>query len=295
MDKRSEFELPGRIGIGQYLPTGSIIHRLDPRAKIALGVLLIIAAVIVNSIAALIFLFAVLTAGLLLSRVQLKLAFVSMRTVLPFLILLAAIQMFAVPQFREDASVLWHWKFLALTDRSLKSGLLLMGRFVVIVVGISLFSFTTSTTELMHGIEHLLRPLQRIKFPAHESALVIHISLRFIPILMTEAERIMKAQASRGADFGSGKSNFIRRFRRMFPLFVPLFLVSLRHAQHLAEAMESRCYLGGEGRTRLIQLRADTRDYVALFVGLIALAGAIYMSVVQLDSLVLNAMKTGFV
>jgi energy-coupling factor transport system permease protein len=248
-----------------------------------------------SSLSALILLFLTLITAILISRVQMKLAFVSMGKVLPFLLILAAIQMFAIPQFREGASVLWRWKFMILTDRSLKSGLLLMGRFAVIVVGLSLFSFTTSTTEFMHGIERLLHPLQHIRFPAHEAALVIHISFRFIPILMTEAERIMKAQASRGADFGSGRSNFVRRFRRMLPLFVPLFLVSLRHAEHLAEAMESRCYMGGRGRTQLIRLQADRRDFFALLIGLFALAGALYMNFIKLDSLVLKVLNTAYV
>ena len=249
MARETEFALPGRISIGQYIPTGSVVHRLDPRIKLVLGLLLLASAVIVGSMAALLFLFFTVLAGLIISRVQLRMVFASFRVVLPFLLLLALIQVFAVPQFREEAALIWRWKFLIVTDRSLRSGLLLIGRFVVIVTGLSLFTCTTSTTEFMHGIEHLLRPLQSLKFPAHETALVINISIRFLPILMGDAEKLMKAQASRGADFGTGRINFVKRFRRMLPLFVPLFLVSLRHAQELAEAMESRCYMGGSGRT----------------------------------------------
>jgi energy-coupling factor transport system permease protein len=202
--------------------------------------------------------------------------------------------MFAVSQFRVDTVILWQWRFLTLTGRSLKSGLLLMGRFMVIVTSVSLFTFSTSTTELSHGIEHLLRPLQKVRFPAHETALVFNITIRFIPILLEETERIMKAQASRGASFGTGRMNIIRRFVRLLPLFVPIFLVSLRHAQNLGEAMESRCYLGGEGRTHLVQLRAERRDYAVLMVG-VAVAGiAIITSRYDMDGILFEYLKSAF-
>ena len=292
MAQRTEFELIGKIGIGQYIPTGSVVHRLDPRSKLVLGVLVIGVAIAVNSVVALLFLFLVVLTGLMLTKVQIKLPFIPLKRILPFLFLLAVIQMFAVPQFRIDAAVIWEWKLLVLTDRSLMSGLLLIGRFIVIVSVIGLFSFSTSTTELMHGVEHLLRPLQRLRFPAHETALVVNIAIRFIPILMGEAERIMKAQASRGADFGEGKHNFIRRLRRMFPLFVPLFIISLQHAQDLAEAMESRCYMGGVGRTQLVQLHTEGRDYLALSIGLCAVSGALCLSILHIDRVIWTGLRT---
>ena len=292
MAHRSEFELMGKIGIGQYIPTGSVVHRLDARMKLLLGTLLIGVAIFVSSITALLLLFVIVLFGLILTKVQVRLAFISMRRVLPYLFILAAIQMFAVPQFRLDAELIWEWKILVLTDRSLLSGLLLMGRFVVIVSFIALFSFTTSTTELMHGVEHILRPLQRLRFPAHETALVINIAIRFVPILMGEAERIMKAQASRGADFGTGRHNFIRRFKRMLPLFVPLFILSLQHAQNMAEAMESRCYMGGSGRTRLIHLHFEKQDFVAFLIGIGAIAGALCMSILKVDQTVWKGVVT---
>jgi energy-coupling factor transport system permease protein len=272
------------------MPGSSILHRLDPRSKLLMGLILITAAIMAGGMISLLLLFLTVLAGLILSRVQLRLAFIPIRRVFPFLIVLAAIQMFAVPQFRENAVVLWNWKFLLLTDRSLMSGLLLIGRFIVIVNGLSLFSFTTSTTEFIHGVEHVLRPFQRIRFPAHEAALVVNISIRFIPILTEEAERLMKAQASRGADFGTGRRGFLKRFRKMLPLFVPMFILSLRHAQNLGEAMESRCYMGGEGRTHLIQLHAEIRDYVAVTTGLCVFAAAIVLSRLRVDARVLQGL-----
>ena len=292
MAQRTELELIGKIGIGQYIPTDSVVHRLDARMKLLLGTLMIGAAIFVSSITALLLLFLTVLTGLILSKVQVRLAFISLRRVLPYLLILAAIQVLAVPQFRLDAAVLWEWKFFVLTDRSLMSGMLLIARFVVIVSLIALFSFSTSTTELMHGVEHILRPLQRVRFPAHETALVINIAIRFVPILMGEAERIMRAQASRGADFGTGRHNFIRRFRRMLPLFVPLFILSLQHAQNLAEAMESRCYMGGSGRTQLIQLRTERQDFIALIIGILAVSGALCLSIFQVDRTIWRELKT---
>ena len=130
MAHRSEFELMGKVGIGQYIPTGSVVHRLDARMKLLLGTLIIGVTIFVSSITALLLLFVIVLFGLLLSKVQVRLAFISMRRVLPYLFILAAIQMLAVPQFRLDAAVLWEWKFFVLTDRSLMSGLLLIGRFI---------------------------------------------------------------------------------------------------------------------------------------------------------------------
>jgi energy-coupling factor transport system permease protein len=132
------------------------------------------------------------------------------------------------------------------------------------VLGLSLFSFSTTTTELTHGVEHLLRPLQPLGLPAHEFALMVNIAIRFLPTLAEEAERLMKAQASRGADFGRGQRSFLQRTRQLLPLLVPLFLVSLRRAEELIEAMEARCYIGGKGRTYLIHLQARAVDYAAV-------------------------------
>ena len=286
MAQHNEFELMGKVGLGQYIATASVVHRLDARTKLTLSTLAIIASIFVNSMTALVLLLLAVLVCLSIAHVQVRLAFISIRRLLPYLLILAAIQMFAVPQFRLDASIVWKWKIFVLTDRSIQSGLLLLGRFVVIVSLLSLFSFTTSTSELMHGVEYMLRPLQRFRFPAHETALVINIAIRFVPLLVGEAERIMRAQASRGADFGRGGGNFIRRFIKMLPLFVPLFILSLQHAQNMAEAMEARCYMGGAGRTRLIQLRYCLNDYIALTAGLTVIATAIAVSLFNVDLVV---------
>jgi len=286
MPEPSEFEFLGRTTIGQYLPTGSVLHRLDPRVKLCMGLLLIIATIGTRSLAGLAILLAAVLLGLRLARISLRFAMSGLRPILPFLLLLALLQVFAIPQYTSGSAVLWRWHFLVITSGGLLAGALLIGRFCVLVLGISLFSFATSTTELTHGIEHLLLPLQRFGLPAHEFALVVNIAMRFLPILAAETERLMKAQASRGADFGRGRGSVLPRTRRILPLLVPLFLIALQRADDLVEAMEARCYMGGSARTHLVVLKAIRRDYafLALTGGLAVLA--IGLSAVRADALV---------
>jgi energy-coupling factor transport system permease protein len=285
MAERSEFELLGHMTIGQYLPTGSVVHRVDPRAKLLLVLLLIIAVVASASLLALASLLLTVLIALAVARIPLRFALAGLRPMLPFLLFLALLQVFAIPQYSANATVIWRWAILTMTDRSLLAGILLVARFATTVLGLSLFSFTTTTTELTHGIEHLLRPLQAIRLPGHEFALVVNVAVRFLPLLAEEAERLMKAQASRGADFGRGKRNPIQQARLLLPLLVPLFLVALRRAEELIEAMEARCYLGGRERTHLIHLRAKTSDYV-VFIGALALATlSVYLTAVDADGL----------
>jgi energy-coupling factor transport system permease protein len=260
--KRSEFEFSVKMSIGQFVPGNSFLHRLDPRVKIVVCIILIASAIVVGRIFAVTLLFIMVVSVLGFTDIGAGLAFRALKPVLPFLAVLAVIQMFAIPQFRENATVVWEWRFFHLTDRSLVSGVLLIGRFVVIVLALHLFSVTTSTNQLIHGVEQLVRPLEKIGVPAHELAMVVHISMRFLPILLFETERLMMAQASRGADFGKGRG--VRRLRRLIPLFVPMFLISLRHAEALAESMESRCYSGGKGRTYRLHPRLKRVDCLAM-------------------------------
>ncbi len=285
MPMASEFELLGRVTIGQYLPTGSLVHSLDPRAKLLVVLLLIIVVIVSNSLIGLSLLLLAVLAGLAVARIPLRFALAGLRPMLPFLILLALLQVFAIPQYSIGATVIWHRGILTITDRSLLAGILLIARFSIMALGLSLFSFSTTTTELTHGIEHLVRPLQTLRLPAHEFALVVNIAIRFLPILAEETERLMKAQASRGADFGRGRRNFVQRTRLLLPLLVPLFLVSLRRADQLIEAMEARCYLGGKGRTHLIRLQERLPDYVVVAGALGLATGAIYLSRVNADRL----------
>jgi energy-coupling factor transport system permease protein len=286
MARQSEFELLGRITIGQYLPTASPLHRLDPRAKLLMALLLVIAVVLTSSLVGQCLLLVAVLGCLALARVPLRFALAGIRSMVLFLALLALLQVFAIPQYSANARTLWHWTVLTVTDRSLVAGFLLVGRFSTMALGVSLFSFCTTTVELTHGVEHLLRPLQAWGLPAHEFALVLNIAIRFLPTLAEEAERLMKAQASRGAELGGLQGGPVRRARRMLPLLVPLFLVSLERAEQLIEAMEARCYLGGKGRTHLIQLRAQAADLVALTITVALAAAAVTCSASGVDRMV---------
>jgi energy-coupling factor transport system permease protein len=285
MAERSQFEFFSKMSIGQYLPTGSPVHALDPRSKMVMGVLLLCTAVVIQSLLSALVLLGAVIFALRLARVQFKIAFAPMKTMILFLAILALIQILAIPQLRTGR-VLLQWGALKVTDRSIVAGVLLIFRFAVIVLGVGLFTFSTRISEIVHGIEQLLRPLQRIGFPAHELALAAHISIRFFPILVGEAEQLMMAQAARGADFGYGKWNFIRKMRKMLPLLVPLFIVSLRYAQQLTRAMESRCYMGGAGRSHFIRLHAGRTDFAALLAACFVAGFALYLNYAGADTAV---------
>jgi energy-coupling factor transport system permease protein len=291
MAERSEFEFFAKLSIGQYIPTGSVVHRLDPRVKLILGVFLVVAAVTISSLVSALILTGAVILGLHLARVQLRLAFAPLKVMLIFLFILALIQLLTIPQFRTDADVIFQRGVLKITDRSIVSAILLIVRFVVIVLGLSLFSFSTSSSEVIHGIEHFLRPLQKIGFPAHELALTAHISLHFLPILVGEAEQLMMAQAARGADFGYRKWNFLRKIRKMLPLLVPLFIVSLKHAQNMTRAMESRCYTGGAGRTHFVRLQLQLADYLGLFLGCTIIASVMVVNLLKVDGVLWGLVK----
>jgi len=279
----NDFEFLRHITIGQYLPTGSAIHRLDPRAKLVMAGLFLIGAVATTSLSALVVALLVAMVGMAIARIPVRYALQGIRPVLPFLILLAILQVFTIPA-NDVGKVLWQWWRLILTVTDLRSAATILLRFLALILGLSLLSFATSTTELTHGTEHLLRPLQRVRFPAHELALVLAITIRFVPMLALETEHIAKAQASRGADFGRGHTNPFKRAVRMLPLLVPLFVGALRRGETLALAMEARSYTGGRGRTHLIRLDGKPVDMLAVVFVAILAAGMLAAGRLQLDS-----------
>lgn len=289
----SEFELLRTVTLGQYLPTGSVLHRADPRVKLAAGMLLVVAVTAASSLVGLALAFALVLAGFAAARVPLEYALSGIKPMLPFLALLGVLQAIAIPQNDANTTVFWRWAFITLTARDIVAVALLFAKFSVLVWGLSLLSFTTSTTELTHGTEHLLRPLQRLGLPAHEFALMVNIALRFVPLLAQETERLMKAQASRGADFGGGRRlNFIQRFRKLLPLLIPLILSTLQRAEDLILAMEARCYTGGKGRTHLVRFRAQASDYAILALVLIVLAAMVVAGFTSADETVWRVAST---
>lgn len=249
------------MSLGQYIPGSSFIHKLDPRVKIAITILYMIAIFFVNSFImylpmVIYILLVVKIAGLDLRR-MLK----SLRPLLFIIIFTSVLNIITTPG--EELFKIWK---VVITKEGLIRAIFMSLRLILLVLGTSLMTLTTSPISLTDGLESIFSPLKVIKFPAHELSMMISISLRFIPTLFDEADKIRKAQMARGADFESG--NVFRRAKNMIPLLVPLFINSFRRADELAVAMESRCYRGSEGRTRLNPLKMESKD-------LITLAGAI--------------------
>lgn len=244
------------ITLGQYYPEQSVIHRLDARTKILGTLLYIIEIFLVNSFAG--FGLVILALGVLIgiSRVPVRFIFKGLKAVI-FIILLT----FVLNLFMFDGTVLWHWKFLTITYEGLYRSCFMALRLILLIIGTSMLTLTTKPMELTDGLEKLLKPFNRFGLPSHEIALMMSIALRFIPTLLEETDKIMKAQQARGADFESG--NLIQRVKNMIPILIPLFVGSFRIAQDLALAMEARCYHGGVGRTRMKEIVFSRRDGVA--------------------------------
>ena len=277
------------LTIGQYLPYGSLVHRLDPRAKIVMFSLLVAGVTFANSFSASVLLLAALMGIVRLSRTPLRYALQGLRPALPWIAIFAMLQLlFYQGQYGSGVcSTIWSWGFINVTTCSIRQIGLMVLRLLEFMILISLLTLTTTTAELTHGMDSLLSPLKRLRFPAHELSLVFAIALRFAPTLAGELERIMKAQASRGADFGEqGRLRFIQRTRNMLPLMVPLFLSALRRAEDLTLAMEARGYTGGKGRTSYVKLRAQPVDYLALAVVCVFCAAIFFINLETRDGLI---------
>lgn len=257
------------ITIGQFFPGQSVIHRLDPRFKIVMTMIFIVMLFTGKSLVCLA-IGAVYTAGaILLSGIPLKMYAKSVKPLLPFLLITAVINMLLM----NTGEVLWQWKAIRITVDAVNTGIFMIVRIILLIMGSSILTYTTTPITLTDAIEHLLSPLKRLKFPVHELAMMMSIALRFIPTLIEETDKIISAQKARGAEIDTG--SFMNRARNMVAILVPLFISSFRRADELATAMECRCYRGGEGRTRLHILKSAPRDYIALAVTILFLAAVI--------------------
>lgn len=256
------------ITIGQYISGHSFLHKMDPRGKIIAVMLYMIALFVINNSMGYWPMIAVSVFIVLISQVPIKFFLKGLKPMVFIVVLTVVLQMFMTP-----GEVLWQWGFLRLTREGIRQAIF-MGTRLVLLVGItSVLTLTTTPIALTDGIEQLLKPLSKIGVPAHELAMMMTIALRFIPTLIEETDKIMKAQAARGADFESG--NLLQRAKALIPLLVPLFLSAFKRADELAMAMEARCYRGGENRTRMKQLRYTYRDAVAVSVMALVLAWAV--------------------
>ncbi|MCL5037811.1 MAG: energy-coupling factor transporter transmembrane protein EcfT [Chloroflexi bacterium] len=252
------------INIGVYVDTGSVIHRLDPRLKVLTLAALMILVFVFSRWYEFVILLGLLMLVAVLSRIPLRFIWRGFRMILIFILLAVVFNLFLT----KGGQVLFSWKFISITTEGVRMALLMASRLVLLVLGTSLLTLTTSYLQLTDAVEALLKPLKRVGFPAHEVAMMMTIALRFIPTLLEETDKIIKAQTSRGAEFDQG--NVVKRVRLLLPLLIPLFVQAFRVAEDLAVAMEARCYRGGEGRTRLRELVFTRTDFiVSVFIILI--------------------------
>ncbi|MDX9916392.1 MAG: energy-coupling factor transporter transmembrane component T [Gudongella sp.] len=255
------------ITIGQYFPGTSIVHKLDPRVKIVVTAMFIASLFFITKFYP--YALIVLFIGMVINNAKLPIKFI-LKGLKPlmFIILIT----FAINLFMTKGEVLVTLGPLTVTKEGLRQSVFMALRLVFLITGTSLLTLTTSPIALTDGIEKLLSPFKKIGLPAHELAMMMTIALRFIPTLLEETDKIMKAQMARGADFESG--NILNRAKNLVPLLVPLFINAFRRADDLATAMEARCYRGGDGRTRLNELMFKKSDYVIL-TGMIAFFGVL--------------------
>jgi energy-coupling factor transport system permease protein len=251
--------------LGQFYPAASPVHDLDPRAKIVATAVLVAGLFLVDSTTGLLFVAAALVVLVTLSRIPVRRFLRLLRPVLFIVVLTVAFQVF----FSREGATIFQWGFLEVHTGGLWLAFFLALRILLLVGVAGVLTATTAPVALADGIEDLLSPLKKVRFPAHEVAMMMTIALRFIPTLGDEAEKIKGAQAARGADFSEGGP--LRRARSFVPVLVPLTVGAFRRADELAEAMESRGYRGGEGRTRYRELRFRARDALALFVSVLIL------------------------
>ncbi len=245
------------ITIGQYYPANSKLHRLDPRVKIVCTFLFLISLFCFQNIWGYVIATIFLASIIRISKVPFKFIVKGLRPVIMLLMITVLFNLFLT----KTGTVIFEAWILKITDEGLRIAGFMTVRLIYLILGSSLMTFTTTPNALTDGIEKLLWPLRKIKVPVHEIAMMMSIALRFIPILLEETDKIMKAQIARGADLESG--NIIQKAKAMIPILVPLFVSAFRRATDLAMAMEARCYRGGEGRTKMKPLVYQKKDYIA--------------------------------
>lgn len=253
------------ITIGQYYPAKSSIHRLDPRVKIVCTLLFLISLFVQNSILGYAIATVFLAVVIKVSKVPLKFIVRGLKAIVILLMFTVVMNLFLTKGGEE---IFGFWIF-HISEQGLRTSVFMAVRLIYLIMGSSLMTFTTTPNSLTDGIESLLHPLNRFHVPLHEVAMMMSIALRFIPILLEETDKIMKAQIARGADLESG--NIIQKTKAMVPILVPLFVSAFRRANDLAMAMEARCYCGGEGRTKMKPLIYKNRDYMAYTVTVVYL------------------------
>lgn len=267
------------IALGQYYPSNSVLHRLDPRIKTILAILYIVCSFLCKNVLSFALLAASAIVLIFIGKIPLKIIFRGLR---PILIILAVTSFFNIFWTSGDVP-LFEWKFIHIYVEGIYAALFMLIRIVALVIGTSIFmTYTTTPIELTDALEDLLSPLKKLHVPVHEFAMVMTIALRFIPTLVEETDKIMTAQKARGVDFSSG--GLISRAKALIPILIPLFVSAFNRASELATAMECRCYHGGEGRTRMKVRHVRAVDFIPLFT--VILLGAVLI--------IFNVLSIGF-
>ncbi|HIS67204.1 MAG TPA: energy-coupling factor transporter transmembrane protein EcfT [Candidatus Scatomorpha merdipullorum] len=261
------------ITLGQYFPGDTVVHRLDPRTKLILVIVFIAALFLAVDWIGYAVMFAVTALCVRVSTIKLKSLLKGLKPLIFIILLTGILNLF----YTKEGTVLFDWWIFTVTTGGIKRAFLMVVRIMLLICGTLLLTYTTSPIALTDGLEMLLNPLKKIKVPVHEMSMMMSMALRFIPTLIEETDKIMSAQKARGADFSTGK--LTERAKALLPLLVPLFVSSFRRADELAVAMESRCYHGGEGRTRMKTLRLARRDWLAFLAGALVLGGMIVLRV----------------
>ena len=262
------------ITLGQYFPIDSVVHKMDARYKIIITLLFLVMLFwgqhFTSLIAGLIF----VILATVCSKIPPKMIIRSIRPIVPILIITGLLNLF----WLDGGKLLWQWHFLKISEQGIQTSVFMFVRICLLIAGTSLLTYTTSPIVLTDAIESLLSPLKKLNMPVHELAMMMTIALRFIPTLIEETDKIMAAQKARGADLESG--SLMQRAHALVPILIPLFVSAFRRAEELALAMECRCYHGGEGRTRLRQLKSSLRDYVALALMIVMLSAVIIINLI---------------
>lgn len=259
--------------IGQFYNTDSVIHRLDPRVKIIFTLVYVITLFFPRNPFLYLAAFLVLAVYIRLSQVPLKFILKGLKALAMIILFTVVVNLFTV----KGVTVVFQWGFIKITEAGLVSAVYLGLRLVFMIIGSSMMTYTTTPNALTDGLEKMLGWMKKLNVPVHEFAMIMSIALRFVPILVEELDKIMKAQMARGIDFKEGK--LLARLRKLMPIILPLFVSAVRRSNELALAMDARCYHGGEGRTKMKPLQYCKRDYIACFFVTIYLAVMIVLAI----------------
>ncbi len=264
------------VALGQYYPSNSVLHRLDPRMKFILAIAYIVVGFICQNVFAFALLLVSVLFLILLSKIPMKVILRSVRAIIFIMIFTAIINVFL--SVGEENELLFSWKFIHIYSSGLYNAVFIVVRILAMIIGASVFlTYTTTPIQLTDAIERIFSPLKVLHVPVHEFAMMMTIALRFIPTIVEETQKIMSAQKARGADFSTG--SVFKRIKALIPIIIPLFISAFRRAGDLATAMTCRCYRGGKGRTRMTVLKLSYRDIIAVIWMIIFIAGVVVINI----------------